>query len=138
MATKNEEFRARAARRLREERIIWLITTRSDGMPQPSPVWFLWDGESFLIFSRPGKPKLRNIQNNPNVALHFDSDGLGGDIIIYSGIADIEKEAPPENQLASYLEKYQDGLENIRMDPDSFTQQYSIPIRVIPTDLRGH
>ena len=138
MNTKNEEYRARVAKRLKEERIIWLITTRPDGMPQPSPVWFLWDGESFLIFSRPDKPKLRNIQTNPNVALHFDGDGLGGDIIIYSGIAHIETEAPPESQLIRYLEKYQEGLERTGMNSASFTQQYSIPIRVMPTDLRGH
>ncbi len=38
------EFRARAARRLREERIAWLTTVGGSGMPQQVPVWFLWDG----------------------------------------------------------------------------------------------
>ncbi|MFQ5612516.1 MAG: hypothetical protein ACE5H9_10325 [Anaerolineae bacterium] len=35
------EFGLRVARRLREERIIWLTTLRADQTPQPSPVWFL-------------------------------------------------------------------------------------------------
>ena len=34
----------RAARRLREEEVIWLVTVGQDGTPQPSPVWFLWKG----------------------------------------------------------------------------------------------
>jgi len=40
-------FGERVARRLREERLIWLVTIDSSGLPQPSPVWFWWDGESF-------------------------------------------------------------------------------------------
>jgi PPOX class probable F420-dependent enzyme len=136
--TEDNEFKSRVIRRLREEQIIWLVTTRSDGMPQPSPVWFFWDGESFLIFSRPSKPKIRNIKNNPDVALHLDGDGLGGDIVIIEGIAHIEQEAQPKHQLNAYLEKYQEGLKRIQMGPDSFTRQYSTAIRVIPTDVRGH
>ena len=43
------EFGKRAARRLKDELIYWLVTTAPDGTPQPSPVWALWDGETFLI-----------------------------------------------------------------------------------------
>ena len=43
------EAGARAEGRLRDEGIIWLTTVRSDGQPQSVPVWFLWNGESFLI-----------------------------------------------------------------------------------------
>ena len=35
------EFGQRAAERLRTEEVIWLTTVGNDGMPQPSPVWFL-------------------------------------------------------------------------------------------------
>jgi hypothetical protein len=38
----------RAEGRLREEGIAWLTTVRADGQPQSVPVWFLWDGGSFL------------------------------------------------------------------------------------------
>ena len=33
----------RADRRLREEKIAWLTTVRSDGQPQSVPVRFLWE-----------------------------------------------------------------------------------------------
>src|SRR3712207_8123899 len=56
---------ARAEDRLRGEEVAWLTTVRPDGQPQSVPVWFLWDGEAFLVYSRPGARKLRNIEANP-------------------------------------------------------------------------
>ena len=50
------DFGRRVERRLRDEYLVWLTTVRADGLPQPSPVWFLWDGETVLIYSQPGKP----------------------------------------------------------------------------------
>jgi PPOX class probable F420-dependent enzyme len=51
------EAGVRAESRLREEMIIWLTTVRSGGQPQSVPVWFLWEGETFLIYSQPGRQK---------------------------------------------------------------------------------
>jgi PPOX class probable F420-dependent enzyme len=100
------EFGARVEGRLRDERIGWLTTLGPDGTPQPSPIWFLWDGESFLIYSQPKQPKLRNIERNPKVALHLDSDGLGGNIVVITGEATIVQDVPPANEVREYLEKY--------------------------------
>lgn len=82
------EFGQRVERRLREERIIWLTTVRRDGQPVPVPVWFLWDGGSeLLMYSRPNTPKLRNIARNPRVALNFNSDEYGNDVIYFEAEA---------------------------------------------------
>ena len=62
------EFGARVERRLGRDLIAWLTTVSPSGTPQPSPVWFLWDRETFLIYSRPDTPKLRNIRSRPTVA----------------------------------------------------------------------
>ena len=70
MIDKTTEFGQRVTRRLGEERIIWLTTTGRTGTPAPRPVWFLWDGESFLIYSRPGAAKLRHILARPGVSLN--------------------------------------------------------------------
>jgi len=67
------EFGARVTRRLREDGIAWLITVSADGTPQPNPVWFIWNGESALIYSVPRQAKVKNIERNPKVALHLDS-----------------------------------------------------------------
>lgn len=138
MIDPNTSFGARVVRRLSEERIIWLATVDQNQMPQPSPVWFYWDGESFLIYSRPDQPKLRNITRNPNVALHFDGDGRGGDIIIFTGEARIDESAPPANKVAEYAAKYREGFTRINMTAESFAATYSVAIRVKPLKLRGH
>src|SRR5215470_16404935 len=90
----NTEFGARVARRLREERVIWLTTVGRDLTPQPSLVWFLPDVETLLIYSKPNMPKLRNIEQNPTVALNFDSDSRGGNVVIITGTAIIDRQAP--------------------------------------------
>ncbi len=42
------EFGQRVAGHLANDQVIWLTTVNPDLTPQPSPVWFLWDGETLL------------------------------------------------------------------------------------------
>jgi PPOX class probable F420-dependent enzyme len=133
----NTEFGERVARRLRDEIVIWLTTVRADLTPQPSPVWFLWEEETFLIYSRPNKPKLRNIERSPIVTLNFDGDRRGGDIIVITGAAALAPQAPPADQVAAYVAKYSEHIRRIGMTDSSFAQLYSTAIRVTPTDIRG-
>jgi PPOX class probable F420-dependent enzyme len=132
----NTEFGARVQRRLKDEVVIWLTTVRPDGTPEPSPVWFFWDGISFLIYSQPNRPKLRNIARDPRVALNFDSN-RGGNVVIFTGEARVAPDELPANQHADYLAKYRGDISRIGMNPDSFAQAYSVPIRVTPSKLRG-
>ena len=67
---------------------------RADGQPQASPVWFLWDGTAILVFSQPNAQKLRNLAANPRVAVHLDSDGIGGDIVTIDATAAVDPDAP--------------------------------------------
>ena len=130
-------FGARAARRLRDEKIAWLTTTSPDGTPQPVPVWFLWDGAgSFLIYSRPGTAKLRNIEQRPRVALHLDSDGEGGEIVVVLGDAALSDD-PPAHAVPEYVEKYGAFIARNSWTPESFAADYSVPLRVTATKLRG-
>lgn len=131
-------FGKRVARRLEEEKIIWLTTVDSHGRPQPRPVWFLWDGETILIFSREAGYKIQHIENNGKVSLNLDSDGQGGDIVVLLGNAIIEYYAIPIEQLEQYLEKYTQGLARLNMTPEEFQRSYSVVIRISPTLLRGH
>ncbi len=132
------EFGRRVARRLAEEQIIWLTTIDSHGTPQPRPVWFLWDGETFLIYSLPGAAKLRHAAERPQVALHLDSDGQGGDIVVFTGRAEIDQAASPADQAPAYAAKYQSGIAGIGMTSGEFAASYSVALRVTPLKLRGH
>jgi PPOX class probable F420-dependent enzyme len=84
---RESEFGQRVLRRLEREEIIWLTTCRPEGTPQPSPVWFHWDGEALLIYSQPDTPKLQNIAANPRVALNFNATPTGGDVVVLAGTA---------------------------------------------------
>ena len=132
------EFGMRVDRRMHDERIVWLTTVRADGMPQPVPVWYLWDGGSkVIIFTQPGSQKVRNILNNSNVALHLDGDGRGGDIVIFWGHAEILQEAVPE-LLEDYVSKYEEGFKRIDTTREEFERDYSTVIMVQLTHLSGH
>ena len=127
----------RAHRELNEERIIWLTTVGGDGTPQTRPVWFLWENDSFLIYSQPGAYKLVHITANARVSVHFNSDVLGNKVTVFLGDSRLDPEAPPADQHPAYLEKYKQGIANLQMTPEGFAQSYSTAIRVTPTTLRG-
>jgi len=134
----NTEFGARVDRRLREAVVIWLTTVRPDLTPQPSLVWFLWEAGTLLIYSKPNMPKLRNIAQNPTVALNFDGDGRGGNVQVFTGRAMIDQQAPSLDQIPAYVEKYAPNIAGMKLTPAQFAQVYSAPIRVTLAHLRGH
>jgi PPOX class probable F420-dependent enzyme len=124
------------AARLGRERIVWLTTVRDDGQPQSVPVWFLWDDGSFLIFSQRGKPKLRNIENNPQVSLHLRGTEAGDDIVTIEATARRDPDAPAADRIEPYIRKYRDRIEHYGWTPASFAEDYSEPIRVSPSAVR--
>jgi PPOX class probable F420-dependent enzyme len=134
----SSSFGRRVMERLENESVVWLTTVGADGTPQPSPVWFVWDGQQVLLYSMAKAPKLRHIQANPRVALHFDGDSDGGDIVILTGEARVSGNDPPANNMPAYFQKYRDGIGEIGMNPESFAQAYSVPVRITPTKVRGH
>ena len=130
-------FGQRAERRLREDRIAWLTTTAPDGTPQPVPVWFLWDGaSSFLLYSKPGTAKLRNLAARPRVSLHLDGNGEGGDIVVVLGDAALAQDQPADRN-ADYVQKYAALIERNGWTPGSFATDYSVALRITATTLRG-
>jgi PPOX class probable F420-dependent enzyme len=131
-------FGERVARRLREKPIIWLTTVSADGTPQPNPVWFLWDADTILIYSLPDAARIGHIQRDPHVALNFDGNGQGGDIIVIAGEARISQGEPPADQLPEYVAKYKDFIARRFGTPANFAAQYTVPLRITPRKVRGH
>ncbi len=133
-------FGERVARRLRDERIIWLTTVDARGTPQPAPVWFLWDEATatILIYSRADAKRLAHLQQNSRVALNFDGNGSGGDIIVITGQAQVSTDDPPADQLPSYVEKYGNFIARLYSTPAQFAAVYSVALRIQPGAIRGH
>ena len=131
-------FGARVARHLREEIVVWLTTVTPAGWPLPRPVWFVWDGaESVLVYSLPGA-RVRNVEANPRVTMNFAGDGRGGDIVVLSGNAAIDRDATPADRAAEYRAKYDEHITRIGMTPETFAQRYSVPVRIQLVRLAGH
>jgi PPOX class probable F420-dependent enzyme len=134
----NSKLGRKARRHLKQEYVVWLTTVGSDLAPQPRPVWFTWDGDSFLIFSQPHAHKVRHIAGHPRVALHFNTDETGdADVIVFGGTAAIDTAAPPAHKVRAYLRKYRAGIAELGMTPEQFSREYSVAVRVTPATLRG-
>lgn len=126
---------ARALERLEAERIAWLTTVAEDGTPQTSPVWFLWEEGTLLIYSLES-PRVRNLAHHPKVSLNLDGNGLGGDIVILEGEASVDSGAPSAADNPAYLVKYRRVMDGYGWTPEWFAERYCVPIRVTPTRFR--
>src|SRR4051812_47309883 len=125
-------FGKRIADQLAHEEVIWLTTVDAKGVPYPVPVWFLWDGQTVLIYSRPNKPKLRHIEGTPHVALHFNSDPAATKVGVILGTAQIEASAPPATDVPAYVAKYRAPAAQLGWTPEQFAADYPVALRITP------
>ena len=131
-------FGRRVERLLRTERIVWLTTVSADGTPQPNAVWFIWDGDSALMYSIPNQAKLKNIARNPHVAMNLDSKKRGDSIVILTGTAAVDTSAPPANKNRAYMAKYRTEIARLNLGtPAKMASEYSVAVRITPKKLRG-
>jgi F420H(2)-dependent biliverdin reductase len=89
------------ARRLTEERNVWLATTRPDGRPHLVPIWFVHEGGRFYICTQAGSVKARNLQNNANVMLALED---GDNAFVIEGTASAVQ--PAANVVRKFKEKF--------------------------------
>lgn len=134
------DFGARVRRRLESEAVIWLVTVNAAGVPQPNPVWFLFDpaAESLLVCNDHNAQRLAGIDAHPQVAAHLDGDARGADVIVLTGTLERGADLPAANRNDAYLAKYAADIQRIGMDPDSFADRYSVPLVLRIAKIRGH
>ena len=121
--------------RLRQDPIAWLTTVDAGGVAQPNPVWFLWDGESILVYNLATARRLVNIRTRPQVTLHLDSHGRDGDAVVLIGVAEIVPDEPAADQHATFLDKYRERMD---MSPKRWAQHFPVAVRIRPTRFRGY
>jgi PPOX class probable F420-dependent enzyme len=129
-------FSSGTLERLQRERIIWLTTVSADGRPQTSPVWYLFDGDEFIVYSLDPTRRLDNIAANPHVALNLDGNGSGGDIVTIEGTATVDRGAPGADSVPEYVERYRDRMDRGWGGPAGFAAKYPTLIRITPTRAR--
>ncbi|MEO6458138.1 MAG: pyridoxamine 5'-phosphate oxidase family protein, partial [Chloroflexia bacterium] len=123
---------AHADERLRNDLMIWLGTVRPDGRPHLVPVWFLWDGERILIFSKDDQ-KIRNLGSNKRVMLALDDTKGGDDVVMVEGEATLPERGGVTPALPAYVEKYAAKLAQFGWTGESMGREYTEPISITPT-----
>ncbi len=136
-------FRRRVRSKLSNALVVWLVTSDGSGRPHPSPVWFLWEGDgdlegsTVLVYSQPNAAKLRHIAAQEAVALHFDTDPRGTDVVILYGRAHHDDQAPPAADVPAYLDKYRDAIADLGSTEQAFSSGYSAALRITLERVRG-
>ena len=77
---------------LGEPRIGHLVTLRPDGTPHAAPVWFLWDDGKAWVMADGGAIKVRNIKQNPAVALSIATPDRPLSYVVLEGQAKVTSE----------------------------------------------
>jgi PPOX class probable F420-dependent enzyme len=130
--------RARVETRLQTNLMAWLTTVNAAGRPDSVPVWFLLrDDDSVLIYSQPGKAKLRNLDANPNVALGLDVTDIGRDIIRIEGTAVHVAGHPAADQVPEYVAKYTERIAAIFGTAENFAAAFTEAIVITPSRLHA-
>jgi PPOX class probable F420-dependent enzyme len=130
--------RAHVEGRLQTNLMAWLTTISPSGRPDSVPVWFLvQDDDTILVYSQPGKAKLRNIDANPHVALGLDVTDIGRDVIRFAGTAARVPGHPAADEVPAYLSKYVERIAAIFGTPEQFARAFSEAIVITPTRLHA-
>jgi PPOX class probable F420-dependent enzyme len=121
----------RTRRFLADEPVIWLSTVREDGRPHLVPVWFWWDGETVLVFSKPHAVKVRALRANPRAMIALGEPDDDFDVAMVEARAEMLDETPdvPEAFFAKYADKLAAGM----LDRETFRATYTQAIRFTPT-----
>jgi len=136
MLNLSTEFGSRVNKRLMTDGVIWFTTVSPKGIPHPNPVWFIWDGEFIIVYSKPDSYRVRNIMQNPRVALNLEgADALGNNVIVIYGQALLYPDC--EVLYPGFLEKYLQYEAALQTSVDEMIAAYSVEIRVRPERIRG-
>ncbi|MBO0795869.1 MAG: pyridoxamine 5'-phosphate oxidase family protein, partial [Ktedonobacteraceae bacterium] len=83
-----------------------MATNRPGKGSQLSPVWFLWDGESFLFTSQKATAKYANITRDPNISIIVNDTATHMGVTAYGRAEIVGPERYPElwdTLLAKYI-----------------------------------
>lgn len=120
---------------LEREPVVWLSTVRPDGGPHLVPIWFWWDGEAVLVFSKPAAQKVRNLRAHPSVMLALGDAEDDFDVGLLRGRAELLDRATSEVLPMAHLDKYADKLASIGLGAEEYAATYSQVIRIVPEDF---
>lgn len=123
---------------LRDDSVVWLSSVQPDGRPHLVPVWFHWDGERIVAFSKPHARKVENLRDQPSVMLAVGTPGPEFEVELIEAIAELPKRPADEVMPEGFGAKYRDLLHRAGLTVQRFAEVYSQPIVLRPTRFLGY
>ena len=118
---------------LEREPVVWLSTTRPDGGPHVVPLWFLWDGQSIVAFSKPDAQKVHNLRTNPRAMVAVGRADASFDVELIDAVADLRD--TPASLPEGFVTKYASLAAQAGIAFSAFADVYSQEIVDPPTAL---
>lgn len=89
--------------RLAHDPNVWLSTIRADGSIHTTPVWFVYEDDTWWIASGDQSVKVRNLLIDPRVSLALQD---GDAPVVAEGAAQVHRENFPPRVRRSFATKY--------------------------------
>src|SRR2546425_3285589 len=94
---------------------------RADGGPQLTPVWYAWDGTSFIFSTTKERAKYFNLKRDPSISLIVDDIATHKYVVAYGRAEIIEQDvaelARPIIEKYAPPERAEQMVEMVRNDP---------------------
>jgi PPOX class probable F420-dependent enzyme len=118
---------------LTETHLARIATVKPDGSPHVTPVWYLWKAPHLLIAVVNTSLKVRNIQQNPRVAVTIDTESSPARGVIIEGTALI-KNLPThvEREICARYVKSSDLTNYLKYAQSNFT---SVLLEITPRKI---
>jgi PPOX class probable F420-dependent enzyme len=127
----------RVHRFLETEPVIWLSSIRPDGAPHLVPTWFVWDGETIVIRSKPHARKVRNLVHEPRAMLALGDAEDDFDVGLLEARAEVLGDDRALALPAAFVAKYGKRIAGLGLTPAEFAVTYSATIRLTPARALG-
>lgn len=123
---------------LRDDPVVWLSSVQRDGRPHLVPVWFHWDGERIVAFSKPNARKVDNLRDQPSVMLAVGTPGPDFEVELIEATAEIPEADAADVMPDGFGAKYRELLRRANLTVQRFAEVYSQPIVLRPTRFLGY
>ena len=130
--------RQQAEDALRDDQVVWLSSVQADGRPHVVPVWFHWDGERIVAFSKPHARKVDNLRDQPRVMLAVGTPGPDFEVELIEATAELPDSSASDVMPAGFGAKYRELLRRAGLTAQRFAEVYSQPIVLRPTRFLGY
>ena len=123
---------------LRADPVAWLSSVQADGRPHVAPVWFHWDGERIVAFSKPNARKIDNLRERPTAMLAVGTPGPEFAVELIEATAELPDRPASEVMPEGFGSKYRELLRRAGLSAQRFAEVYSQPIVLRPTRFLGY